>query len=120
MTGFSRGGATTNIAAGLIDSKLDKGQNLFTSASLAKEDVYAYTFEAPQGANVNSETIKAPKDSWYDNIFNVVNPNDVVTKVAMSEYGFTRFGVDKFITTEFYDPDNFTKIPANSAGFLFH
>ena len=25
----------------------------------------------------------------------------------MSEYGFTRFGIDKFITTEFFDPDNF-------------
>ena len=109
MTGFSRGGATTNIAAGLIDNKLDKGEKLFNEATLVKEDVYAYTFEAPQGANVNSKTIKAPRDSLYGNIFNVVNPNDVVTKVAMSEYGFTRFGVDKFITTEFYDSANYKK-----------
>lgn len=109
MAGFSRGGATTNIAAGLIDNKLDNGEKLFNKASLNKEDVYAYTFEAPQGANVNSKTIKAPKDELYGNIFNVVNPNDVVTKVAMSEYGFTRFGVDKFITTQFYDYDNFKK-----------
>ena len=108
MTGFSRGGATANVAAGLIDSRLDKGESLFGSqASLTREDVYAYTFEAPQGANINSKTIKLPKDAIYGNIFNIVNPNDVVPKVAMAEYGFTRFGIDKFITTKFYDPENF-------------
>ena len=108
MAGFSRGGATTNVAAGLIDTKLDKGEKIFANnATLKKEDVYAYTFEAPQGANVNAKTVKAPRDSLYGNIFNIVNPNDVVPKVAMAEYGFTRFGVDKFITTRFYDPENF-------------
>lgn len=108
MSGFSRGGATTNVAAGLIDSRLDKGENLLgNKASLTKEDVYAYTFEAPQGANTNSKTIKLPRDPLYGNIFNIVNPNDVVPKVAMAEYGFTRFGVDKFTTTKFYDPENY-------------
>lgn len=107
MTGFSRGGATSNIAAGLLDSRLNNGENIFKNASLAKEDVYTYTFEAPQGANVNSKTIAKPKDALYNNIFNIVNPNDLVPKLAMSEYGFTRFGIDKFITTKFYDPDNF-------------
>lgn len=107
MTGFSRGGAVINVAAGLLDSKLDKGQKVFDKVELNKEDIYAYTFEAPQGANVNSKTIKLPKDAIYGNIWNIVNPNDVVTKVAMSEYGFTRFGIDRFITTQFFDPDNF-------------
>lgn len=108
LTGFSRGGATTNIAAGLIDNRLYNGEKLFgEKASLAREDVYAYTFEAPQGANVNSKTVKLPRDAIYGNIFNIINPNDVVPKVAMAEYGFTRFGVDKFITTKFYDPKNY-------------
>ena len=108
MTGFSRGGATANIAAGLIDNRLDNGEKVLgNQISLAKEDVYTYTFEAPQGANVNSKTIKLPRDELYGNIFNIVNPNDVVPKVAMAEYGFTRFGVDKFITTRFYDPENY-------------
>ena len=109
MTGFSRGGATTNIAAALIDNKLEKGEKLFNKATVSKEDVYVYTFEAPQGANVNSKTIKAPKDPLYNNIFNIINPNDLVTKLAMYEYGFTRFGIDKFITTKFYDPNNYVK-----------
>ena len=108
MTGFSRGGATANVAAGLVDARLDKGERLLGNyASLTREDVYAYTFEAPQGANVNSKTIKLPKDPIYGNIFNIINPNDVVPKVAMAEYGFTRFGIDKFVTTKFYDPANF-------------
>ena len=107
MTGFSRGGAVVNVAAGLLDSQLDKGQKVFNGVELKREDIYTYTFEAPQGANVNSKTIKLPKDQIYRNIWNIVNPNDVVTKVAMSEYGFTRFGVDKYITTKFFDPSNY-------------
>ena len=107
LTGFSRGGAVVNIAAGLLDSCLDKGQKVFDKVDLKREDIYTYTFEAPQGANINSKTIKLPKDAIYGNIWNVVNPNDVVTKVAMSEYGFTRFGIDKYITTKFYDSSNY-------------
>ena len=109
LTGFSRGGATANLAAGLLDARINKGEKIFKNATLAREDVYAYTFEAPQGANVNSKTIPLPKDAIYNNIFNIVNPNDLVPKLAMSEYGFTRFGIDKFITTRFYDPDNYEK-----------
>ena len=107
LTGFSRGGAVANIAAGLLDSKLNKGEKVFTGVSLGREDIYAYTFEAPQGANVNSKTVSLPKDPIYGNIFNIIHPNDIVPKVAMSEYGFTRFGIDKFITTKFYDPENY-------------
>lgn len=108
MSGFSRGGATTNLAAGLIDNKLDKGENIFTTgAYTSRDDVYAYTFEAPQGANVYAKTVKAPKDSLYDNIFNIINPLDLVPKLAMKEYGFTRFGRDKYITNRFYDPDKY-------------
>lgn len=111
ISGFSRGGATTNIAAGLLDNKINEADNqtltFASGATLTHEDLFAYTFEAPQGANVNSQSIKPPKDPIYNNIWNVVNPNDLVTKVAMGDYGFTRFGNDKFITTEFYDPANY-------------
>ncbi|MBQ7244116.1 MAG: hypothetical protein IJS52_07940 [Bacilli bacterium] len=108
MTGFSRGGATTNLAAGLIDNKLSRGEKLFSNgASISRDDVYAYTFEAPQGANVNATSVKAPKDALYDNIFNIVNPLDIVPKLAMKQYGFTRFGRDKYIRTAFYDPTGY-------------
>ena len=108
IAGFSRGGATTNLAAGLLDNKIDKNEKIFSNnVTLTHDDLYAYTFEAPQGANYNSKTVKQPGDAIYNNIYNVVNPNDLVPKVAMSEYGFTRFGTDKYITTKFYDPRNF-------------
>ena len=106
MSGFSRGGATVNLAAGLLDNMIDKGQTIFDNgATLAHDDIFAYTFEAPQGANVNSKTVKKPKDKIYNNIWNIVNPNDLVPKVAMAGFGFTRFGTDKFITTRFFDPE---------------
>lgn len=108
VAGFSRGGATSNIAAGLLDNKIDQGETIFSNgATLDHDDLFAYTFEAPQGANYNSETIQKPGSAIYDNIWNMVNPNDLVTKVAMEQFGFTRFGTDKYITTKFYDPANF-------------
>ena len=111
MTGFSRGGATANIAAGLLDNKLDKGEPIFSNGAIVtRDDIYVYTFEAPQGANVHSKTVKAPKDPLYDNIFNIVNPLDIVPKLAMKQYGFTRFGRDKYVRTKFYDPNNYATI----------
>lgn len=104
MAGFSRGGAVTNIAAGLLDNDINNNSFKAKNVSISHDDLYAYTFEAPQGANINSKTVKFPTDDIYNNIFNVVNPNDLVTKVAMKGYGFTRFGIDKFILTKLYDP----------------
>lgn len=109
LCGFSRGGATTNIAGGLLDNRIKKNEKIFECpATLSHDDLFVYTFEAPQGANYNCKTVEKPGSSLYNNIWNVINPNDLVTKVPMSEYGFTRFGTDKYITTKFYDPDNYT------------
>ena len=109
ISGYSRGGATMNLTAGLLDNKIrnDGSDNVFEGVTLERDDLYAYTFEAPQGANYNSTTVAPPKDALYNNMFNIVNPNDLVTKVAMGPFGFTRFGVDKYITTQFFDYDNF-------------
>ena len=108
LAGFSRGGAVTNLTAALLDNKLDKGEKVFgDNVAFTFEDLYAYTYEAPQGANIDSKTVKAPKDEIYNNIWNIINPNDVVPKVAMSKFGFTRFGRDRYIKTKFYDPENF-------------
>ena len=109
VSGFSRGGATANLIAGLLDNRIDKGDaQLGSNVNLKNRDLYAYTFEAPQGANIYSKTVKSPKDSIYCNIWNIVNPNDLVPKVAMSEWGFTRFGTDLFITTKFFDAEHFS------------
>lgn len=109
MSGYSRGGAIINLAGGFLDNRIDKNgrDKVYDGVSLKHDDLLVYTFEAPQGANVNAKTVKTPKDPLYNNIFNIVNPNDIVPKVAMSDWGFQRFGIDKFITTEFFDADRF-------------
>lgn len=109
MSGFSRGGATINIAAGLLDNKIahQGGDQTLPNVTIEKGGLYAYTFEAPQGANTESSSVDRPDTDTYNNIFNIVNPTDMVTKVAMSSMHFTRFGIDKFITTQFFDYDNF-------------
>lgn len=95
--GYSRGGATNNLAIGRIDQKISSNLPIFDNVniSLKKEDIYAYCFEAPQGASW--EEIVSPKDEIYSNIHNIVNPNDPVPMVAMSKMRFTRYGVDYYL-----------------------
>lgn len=108
VSGYSRGGATTNLIAGRIDTALASGDDIFDAdVNLSYDDLYAYTFEAPQGASYNSVGIN-PRGSNYDNIFNIINPNDIVPKVPFSEFGFTRYGNDLYINTLFTNPDTYS------------
>lgn len=108
VSGYSRGGATSNLVAGRLDTMIANNSNLFKAdVSLDFDDLYAYTFEAPQGASYDSVGIN-PRSSNYDNIFNIINPNDIVPKVPFSELGFTRYGNDLYINTEFTNPDTYT------------
>ncbi len=66
----------------------------------------AYTFEAPQGANFNSKTVEKPRAALYNNIL-ILLTQTLVTKVAMGRFGFTRLGIYKFITTEFFYQQSF-------------
>ena len=101
LTGFSRGAAVTN----LIAAKLDREIAQTTGLNITNEDIYAYTFATPQGT-VN----KNAHDNLYDNIFNIVNPGDVVPMVAMSDWEFTRYGrtlefpiLSDFLTSNIFD-----------------
>lgn len=94
--GYSRGGASNNLAVGRIDQKIAKNETLFNGlVSLKKENIYCYCFEPPMGASFNEEI--SPRDEIYSNIHNIVNANDPVPKVAMKELRFTRYGVDYFL-----------------------
>lgn len=96
ITGFSRGGAV----AGLIGAYLN--DNLFEMCdeygiSLNRSDIYTYTFEAPM--STDAETLRYNN---YTNIFNIVNLNDLVPKVAMNGvpnngWNFARPGIDKVL-----------------------
>ncbi len=94
--GYSRGGATNNLSIGRIDQKIAKKETLFQGkASLKKDDIYCYCFETPMGASFEEEI--SPRDEIYSNIFNIINSNDPVPKVAMKELSFTRYGIDYFL-----------------------
>ena len=90
ITGYSRAAATANLVAGAIDER----RISFPGCNLNLSDLYAYTFETPAGAlsmDVKSDIFK--------NIFNIINPNDPVPKVAPSNWQFKRYGVDEPLPT---------------------
>jgi len=81
VTGYSRAGATANMVAGALDSYHSLPDGAVTSI----DDIYCYTFEAPQGA------VRSNLTGNYSNIFNVVNLNDLVPLVAPYSWGFARY-----------------------------
>ena len=88
MSGYSRGAATANMTA----AKLDLGYSLSNGVSLAPEDIYCYTFEAPMGAQ-KEETL----NPVFDNIKNIINSNDIVVYCCFENWGFSRYGIDYYL-----------------------
>ncbi len=84
LTGHSRGAATANLlAAKLMDSAYTESNSL-----VKKRNLYVYTFATPNVALTNS----CPDDR-YQCIYNIVNPEDFVTKVLLRSWGFSRYGM---------------------------
>lgn len=105
--GYSRGGATNNLAIGRIDKKISNNEAIFDGKiTLKKEDIYCYCFEPPMGASFKEEI--SPRSEIYSNIFNIVNPNDLVPKIAPKEFRFTRYGID------YYLPDKLRNVDYNT------
>ena len=92
MAGYSRGAATVNLLAGEIthDQKIGEGDH---EIAINKDNIFAYCFEAPRGLNISECSEEEAKT--YTNIHNIINPNDLVPKVAMKEWDFIRYGVDE-------------------------
>lgn len=99
VTGFSRSAATANLVAAELDEIAENHEVGFvewwndwkTIADLNFDpsDVYAYTFETPMNTTSDDSS-----DNLYKNIFNIINRNDFVPRVAPSEWGYDRFGID--------------------------
>lgn len=94
FTGFSRGAAVANLTAG----------KLCMMNSISSSDVFAYLFATPQG--INGKKYPDYKDVDTSGIFNIINPGDVVPAVALSEWGFARFGTDRHIGAADDDKDD--------------
>jgi len=83
ITGYSRGGAVANILASLYDS----------DNNYENYEIYAYTFASP--ATVESSYPEFKKDR-FNNIFNIINPYDIVPTIPPLAWGFSRFGVNMY------------------------
>ena len=84
--GYSRSAAVSNLAAAKLD-RLANGGDLY---SINRDNIYTYTFATPQGV-IDNKTNDI-HNSLYNNIFNIVNPCDVVPTVALSKWDFGRYG----------------------------
>ena len=85
ISGFSRAAAVSNLVAG----------TMVQNSIFPKEDVYAYTYATPAA-------VKDPPKTGFENIFNIINPMDLVPQVMPRDWGFGRYGQDLFLpVTEF-------------------
>ena len=94
IVGYSRAGAVANLVAGAIND----GYELPNDVKIAAKDLFAYTFEAPQGALTDQIT------GNHENIHNVINLNDVVPLVAPSAWNFVRYNT----TNDIWLPSSYT------------
>ena len=85
LTGYSRSAVTANLVGGAIDQGFDFGENV----SFDLNDLYCYTFEAPQGTSDRS-----CRNEVYYNIHNIINLNDIVPLISLSAWGHSRYGID--------------------------
>lgn len=85
--GHSRGGAVANLLASYADDVSDGSRALATAA-----DVRAYTFATP-----NCTSSSGARDATYDNIFNVLNPSDLIPELPLSSWGYARYGRDVWL-----------------------
>lgn len=121
LTGHSRGGAVAGLLASMLDDRAatradaavdatgtdaasaadatdavsatdgaDAAATDATDAAASAPRVFAYTFASPR-TTLNTRS----NDARYGNIFNIVNPADMVTSVPLESWGYVRYGVDK-------------------------
>lgn len=87
VTGHSRGGATANLLASYLDDETTGPR-----AVAARDAIYAYTFATP-----TVTTFDNVDDALFDNIFNIMNPSDMVPRFPLESWGFKRYGKDRWL-----------------------
>lgn len=87
ISGFSRGGALSGLTGAWFN---DNAESLSAyDIVLSSEDIFTYTFEAP--ASISAQ--KSNKQN-YNNIFNIISPNDFIPLMPFKEWGLVRPGID--------------------------
>ena len=121
VTGYSRAAATANLFAAEMDNHTsgspftigETANSYLTSSKLkaplqtswktGKLDIYAYCFATPNNSKkqINGRAMQSSsKESEYPNIFNILNPNDVVPRVAPYSWGYDKYGYSYWIPAQ--------------------
>ena len=88
VSGYSRAGGVANV----LSYKLMTSQEI----EVSKDNLFTYTFEAPRA--LSQEHAIA-----YENVFNIVNPTDIIARLLPTQYGLYRCGIDKEIYSDKID-----------------
>ncbi len=115
ICGQSRAGATTNLTAGnIVKYAIDHNPSAYATTThgynvssffndggcgitLNQSDLFAYGYNVPMGLFPETADEKAKAKSDYGNIYSIINPCDMVPKVAPAKWGFMRYGQDKLL-----------------------
>ncbi|MBO5941440.1 MAG: lipase family protein [Kiritimatiellae bacterium] len=93
IAGHSRGAAVANILGARINEQADGMQTGFFS-SFSRANLYVYTFATPN-------TVLLPENlvgnTLYGNIFNIINPEDIVPMVPLADWNYRRYGRNLFL-----------------------
>ena len=112
VTGYSRTGAGSNLVGAYISDAIAEGRidEEFGNITLEQKDFYCFSFETPLcGYYEEGKNYISPTDPRYDNIWYVVNDDDLVTYVPPKAYGFVRYG---------HQITNYAHDPVKSTGML--
>ncbi len=105
VSGFSRAAATSN----LVGARLNKASRSTGNEVLGKDlslavgdgyfslnqcDAYVYCMEAPAGAYLPDDAARQSALADHGNIHNIINPCDLVPRVAPNALKFGRYGID--------------------------
>lgn len=89
ITGHSRGAAVANLLGSRLNDTL-----------ISSNDIFVYTYATPNTTSVRKSTREGYR---YKNIFNIVNPEDFVTKVVPAKWGYGRYGKTYVLPSKTYE-----------------
>ena len=93
ITGHSRGAAVANILGARLNEQSDGMQAKFFS-SVRRANLYVYTFATPNTVLLPENLVN---NTLYGNIFNIINPEDIVPLVPLPDWNYRRYGRNLFL-----------------------
>lgn len=110
ITGYSRSAAVANLVAAYLDNRQycppDNTPDSVQNLTIYPSNVFAYTFETPRNTRNKTEA----KKEVYNNIFNIVNREDPVPRLAPSLWGYVRYGKDCYLPSRENSDSNYKKL----------